>query len=172
MNQNVPTPVKASWRIVAAVAMVALAWPDMALAQRTSRSQFSSRTQPQTSTARQVPQTPRGLSRPGGPRRGDGPVVGPSGEGIEARGSFDEEGFVGRDAEDVRETFDRLSPRERRGAMFDMMLENLNEMRRAQERWQEQRRQPPPVRIRLQPAFRSPPRLPEVVAANVETRFG
>lgn len=156
------------WGVV--VLALAFGSPE-ASAQRTGTSQYqNARTTPSAATRR----TTQNARRPAG-RRGlgvdDDPRVGPSGEGDEARPSFDEDGFVGRDADDVRETFDSLAPRERRGAMFDMMLENLNEMRRAQQRWQEQRRRPPPVRVRLQPVFRVPPRPAAAVEAAVQTRF-
>ena len=102
-------------------------------------------------------------------RRDDTPQVGPSGEAGEVRGSFDPQGFVGRDAEEVRENFDRMSRGQQRGMMFDMMLENLNEMRRSRQRWQEQQYEAPPVRIRLRPVFVVVPRQPEIVESTVQT---
>lgn len=155
------------WSVVVALS---LASPE-APAQRVGTSQYQSTRATPATSGRRTPQQARNPVRRGGLNSDDEPRVGPSAEGIEARGSFDEEGFIGRDAEDVRETFDRLAPRERRGAMFDMMLENLNEMRRAQERWQEQRRRPPPVRVRLQPVFRVPRPTPAVVEAQLQRRL-
>ena len=56
-------------------------------------------------------------------------------------------GFVGSDAQDMRNSFGNMSDRQRRGAMFDMMVENLNEMRDS--RRQRGRRRPlDPVRLR------------------------
>jgi hypothetical protein len=69
---------------------------------------------------------------------------------------FRPDGFVGRDAADVRATNQSMQGREQRGGMFDMMIENLNEMRDARRRWREQRNAPPPVRVRLEPAFDAP----------------
>jgi hypothetical protein len=69
---------------------------------------------------------------------------------------FRPDGFVGRDAADVRATLDSMQGRESRGGMFDMMIENLNEMRDARRRWREQRNAPPRVRVRLEPAFDAP----------------
>ena len=102
-------------------------------------------------------------------RSDDTPQVGPSGEAGEVRGSFDPQGFVGRDADEVRENFDRMSRGQQRGMMFDMMLENLNEMRRSQRRWQEQQYEAPPVRIRLRPVFVVAPPQPETVELTVQT---
>jgi hypothetical protein len=71
---------------------------------------------------------------------------------------FEEGGFVGRDAEDVRGTFDNLSGRERRDMMMDMMIENYNEMRESRRRWRDQETPQGPVRVRLKPA-------PELISA-------
>jgi hypothetical protein len=84
---------------------------------------------------------------------------------------FRPDGFVGRDAEDVRSTFDSMQGRDRRGGMFDMMVENLNEMRDARRRWREQRNAPPPVRVRLEPAFDAPTPPVAGAALQVETRL-
>jgi hypothetical protein len=69
---------------------------------------------------------------------------------------FQEGGFVGRDAEDVRTSFESQSGGRGPGGMLDMMVENLNEMRDARRRWREQNSQPPAIRVRLQPAFDVP----------------
>lgn len=65
---------------------------------------------------------------------------------------FQEGGFVGRDAEDVRGSFESMSGRDRRGMMMDMMIENYNESRESRRRWRDQQTAAPPVRVRLQPA--------------------
>jgi hypothetical protein len=85
---------------------------------------------------------------------GDGPIS----QGLSQAGSerFQEGGFVGRDAEDVRAGFDSLSGGRGQGRMMDMMIENLNEMRESRRRWREQNAAPPPVRVRLVPAFDMP----------------
>ena len=64
-------------------------------------------------------------------------------------------GFVGSDAQDMRNSFGNMSDRQRRGAMFDMMVENLNDMRDS--RRQRGRRRPlDPVRVQLRPSFNYP----------------
>jgi hypothetical protein len=65
---------------------------------------------------------------------------------------FQQGGFVGRDAEDVRGSFERTSGRDRRSMMMDMMIENYNESRESRRRWRDQQNAVPPVRVRLQPA--------------------
>jgi hypothetical protein len=69
---------------------------------------------------------------------------------------FQQGGFVGRDADDVRGTFENMSGRDRRGMMFDFMVENMNEMRESRRRWREQNQTPSAVRVRLEPAFDLP----------------
>ncbi len=97
-----------------------------------------------------------------------GAGVGAGGQGMTAQGPmsaglaqtagerFQEGGFVGRDADDVRTSFDSMSGGRGPGGMMDMMVENLNEMRDARRRWREQNSQPPAIRVRLQPAFDVP----------------
>jgi hypothetical protein len=113
---------------------------------------------------------PSGFGQPGG--FGDvtasGAGVRGGGQGMTAQGPmsaglaqtagerFQEGGFVGRDAEDVRTSFDSQSGGRGPGGMMDMMIENLNEMRDARRRWREQNSQPPAIRVRLQPAFDVP----------------
>jgi hypothetical protein len=85
---------------------------------------------------------------------------------------FQAGGFVGRDAEDVRGTFDNMSGRNPgRGAMFDMMVENMNEMRESRRRWREQNAAQPAVRVRLVPAFDLAPPSPAQAAAAVQARL-
>ncbi|MDC0935508.1 BON domain-containing protein [Pirellulales bacterium] len=104
-----------------------------------------------------------------GATRDDTPEIGPRAAGVEARGDFDEQGFVGRDADEVRENFDRTSRRAQQGVMFDMMLENLTEMRRSRRRWQEQQYEAPPVRIRFRPLFAVAVSPPAAVESAVQT---
>ena len=80
-------------------------------------------------------------------------------------------GFVGRDAEDVRTGFESMSGGERRGMMMDMMIENLNEMRDSRRRWREQQNAPPPIRVRLQPAFDLPVASPVAAAIKLQTNL-
>jgi hypothetical protein len=83
---------------------------------------------------------------------------------------FQEGGFVGRDANDVRMGFESQSGRRGQGGMMDMMIENLNEMRDARRRWREQNSAPPPIRVRLQPAFDLPVVPPAQASAATEAR--
>lgn len=85
---------------------------------------------------------------------GQGPMA--AGLAQTAGERFQEGGFVGRDADDVRNSFDSLSGGRGPGQMMDMMIENLNEMRDARRRWRDQNSAPPPVRVRLEPAFDLP----------------
>jgi osmotically-inducible protein OsmY len=83
---------------------------------------------------------------------------------------FQQNGFVGRDAQDVQTSFDNQN-RRGPGQMMDQMIENLNEMREARRRWREQNSAPPPIRVRLQPAFDLPARPPAQAATEVQTRL-
>lgn len=115
-----------------------------------------------------------GLGAQGGALGQGGVGEGPLSAGLTqtAGERFQEEGFVGRDAEDVRNSFDSLSGGRGPGGMMDMMIENLNEMRESRRRTREQNAAPPPVRVRLEPAF-DVPTVPAVHDKfNVETRLG
>lgn len=83
---------------------------------------------------------------------------------------FQQDGFVGRDAQDVREGFQNAG-RRGTGQTFDQMVENLNDMRDARRRWRAQNVPPPPVRVQLRPAFDVPPPLAQRAAANARTRL-
>lgn len=65
-------------------------------------------------------------------------------------------GFVGGDAQDMRSAFENMRGRERRQVMFDMMVENLNEMRDRRSERDARRRQPDLVRVQI----RAPSNLP------------
>jgi hypothetical protein len=84
---------------------------------------------------------------------------------------FQDGGFVGRDASDVRASFDSQSGRRGTSGMLDSMIENLNEMRDSRRRWRERNSAPPPVRVRLQPAFELPPVPPVRTAVGVQARL-
>ncbi len=114
---------------------------------------------------------PSGFGQPGGFGNGagaGGTGVGVAGQGVVGQGPisaglaqtagerFQEGGFVGRDANDVRTSFDSLSGGRGPGGMMDAMIENLNEMRESRRRWRERNAGPPAVRVRLQPAFDLP----------------
>jgi hypothetical protein len=78
------------------------------------------------------------------------PTVSPLGAGIQTGARAD--GFVGRDGNDMTQSFRGMSDRQRRGMMFDMIVENLNEMRNSRRRGS-RRPPPPPARVSIQPDF-------------------
>ncbi|WP_428304733.1 BON domain-containing protein [Lacipirellula sp.] len=92
---------------------------------------------------------------------------GPMSAGLSQSGSerFQEGGFVGRDAQDVRAGFQSQSGGRGPGGTLDTMIENLNEMRDSRRRWREQNAAPPAIRVQLKPAFDSPAMIP--LQANV-----
>jgi hypothetical protein len=69
---------------------------------------------------------------------------------------FQQGGFVGRDAEDVRTGFQSTGRQPGRGNALDQMIESLNDMRESRRRWREQRNTPPPVKVKLIPAIDVP----------------
>jgi len=94
-----------------------------------------------------------------------------SGIAEEDSGSFEaseDQGPVGRNAEDVREMLQELRGTERRQKRANMNVENLNRRRNARNRRQSQRNPPPPIHIQFQPSF-SLQRAPvELVADRLE----
>jgi len=80
-------------------------------------------------------------------------------------------GFVGSDAQDMRQSFENLSGRQRRRVMFDMMVENLNEMRDQRRRRRERRRSPDPVRVQLRPSFSYQPLNSQQVATQLQSNL-
>ena len=96
-------------------------------------------------------------------------AINPLGDGVQ--GGRREQGFVGRDAEDVRNTFRNLNPRQSRRAMFDLMIENLNDMRESRRRRQNRQAPPLPVRLPYRAAFDFPEMAPTAVADRLQTRF-
>lgn len=93
---------------------------------------------------------------------------GPMSAGLAQSGTerFQEGGFVGRDAQDVRAGFQsQAGGRGGMGGTLDSMIENLNDMRDSRRRWREQNSAPPAIRVQLKPAFDSP--APTPLAANV-----
>lgn len=85
---------------------------------------------------------------------GQGPMA--AGLANSAGERFQEGGFVGRDADDVRNGFESQNARRGPGGMLDAMVENLNEMRESRRRWQERNAAPPAIRVQLRPAFDVP----------------
>lgn len=104
-------------------------------------------------------------------RQGGDPFDSAGRDPFERRSGLDERGFVGRDAEDVRENFRRSRGRQRGTMMFDMMLENLNEMRRSDRRYQAEQQPPPPVRVRFRPIFQYARPAAAEVAATMQDRM-
>jgi hypothetical protein len=103
-----------------------------------------------------------GMAGQGG--TGTGPMAAGLAQGAADR--FQEGGFVGRDANDVRAGFESTSGGRGPGGMMDAMIENLNEMRDARRRWREQNAAPSPIRVRLVPAFDVPIAPAAAAAAN------
>ncbi len=64
-----------------------------------------------------------------------------------------QDGFVGSDAQQVRDMQRARNPRQGRRALFDFAIESLNEMRESRRERDAQRNQTPPVRVRLRPLF-------------------
>ncbi|MEM9353457.1 MAG: BON domain-containing protein [Planctomycetota bacterium] len=101
-------------------------------------------------------------ARNAGPQERAGPRAG------DTQNLAQQQGFVGRNANDVRQNFRNMGGRQRRDMMFDFVVENLNEMRDRRNRRRNRRNQPPPVRVRLNPSFEvapSPESLPATTAA-------
>lgn len=84
---------------------------------------------------------------------------------------FQQGGFVGRDAEDVRQGFESQGRRSS-GQMFNQTIENLNEMRDSRRRWREQNTAPPPVRVQLRPSFTVPPQVAARFTGETQLRLG
>jgi hypothetical protein len=100
---------------------------------------------------------------------GQGPMA--AGLAQSAGERFQEGGFVGRDADDVRNSFQSQNARRGTSGMLDTMIENLNEMRDSRRRWREQNAAPPAIRVQLQPAFDVPPAISAQTDARVYTRL-
>jgi hypothetical protein len=76
-------------------------------------------------------------------------------------------GFIGG-AQDTQNFFRAMNGQRQRTAMFDSMIENLNEMRET--RGNSGSEQTPPVRVQLRPAFETPLRTIVRMNADVQTR--
>jgi len=63
-----------------------------------------------------------------------------------------QDGFVGSDADQIRNNRD---PRQSRRAMFDFAIDSLNEMRESRRRERSRQKKQPPVRVQLRPLFTS-----------------
>jgi hypothetical protein len=100
---------------------------------------------------------------------GQGPMA--AGLANSAGERFQQGGFVGRDADDVRNSFQSQSGRQGPGGMLDMMVENLNEMRDSRRRWREQNAAPPAIRVQLKPAFDVPAVAPLQTNVKFQSRI-
>ncbi|MBA4105533.1 MAG: hypothetical protein C0485_07220 [Pirellula sp.] len=100
---------------------------------------------------------------------GQGPMA--AGLAQTAGERFQQGGFVGRDADDVRASFQSQSGGRGPGGMLDAMVENLNEMRDSRRRWREQNAAPPAIRVQLRPAFDVPPAMVAQTDMRVQARL-
>ncbi|QDT72657.1 BON domain-containing protein [Lacipirellula limnantheis] len=100
---------------------------------------------------------------------GQGPMA--AGLAQTAGERFQQGGFVGRDADDVRNSFESQNARRGTGGMLDAMVENLNEMRESRRRWREQNAAPPAIRVQLRPAFDVPAAMTAQTDVRVQARL-
>lgn len=97
-----------------------------------------------------------GIGRPG--QMGDSQFGAGQQPGMQGQGSnAGQDGFVGGDAQDMRNAFENMRGRDRRRVMFDLMVENLNDMRDRRAERDARRRQPDLVRVQLRPPANLPP---------------
>ncbi len=104
-----------------------------------------------------------------GPGRGQ--QFGPGQRPGFGQGNAGQGGFVGSDAQDMRQGFENMSGRQRRGMMFDMMVENLNEMRDQRRQRQQRRRRPDSIRVQLRPSFSYAPLESRHVAVTLQNHL-
>ena len=174
LARGFPTPVLTA--VFVGLIAATMASPELAWGQRRGPTRFQnegpSNISPNRTGASPNTSAPGSSAGPRGPSAGGvDPRVGPRGEGLEARSRFVEGGCVGRDAEDVRDTLRTMSRGEQRRAMFDVVIENLNEMREARRRAEAERYVPPAVRVRLQPIFTYVRPADADLQAVLQTRF-
>ncbi len=112
-----------------------------------------------------------GFGGAGGRPGGVGPQERAAPRAGDTQRSNQQQGFVGRNADDVRQNFRNMGGRQRRDMMFDFVVENLNEMRDSRNRRRNRRNQPPPVRVRLNPSFDVAPPVESLPAATVAPRL-
>ena len=146
--------------------MLLLVWPGEALAQRQGN---------QLDNTRQTGSQGGGAAQRLGGGQNRGGFGNRPGQGGQGQGRFgnpaQQQGFVGRDAEDVRSFFQNMSNRDRRTATFDLMIENLSDMRDSRRRRQARRRQQPSVRVQLRPTFDYPRLSPQTVSLGVQDQL-
>ena len=123
----------------------------------------------------------RGQSRAGG--QGGFGASGGFGSGSTGGGAFGgmgqggtnqlatgQNGFIGSNSDQVQDLFRNRRGAQGRTAMFDFMIENLNEMRDRGGRGGGDNRTPP-VRVKLRPAFETPLGTMQQVNSDVQTRL-
>ncbi|MEM8943951.1 MAG: BON domain-containing protein [Planctomycetota bacterium] len=103
----------------------------------------------------------------GGQQRGG--QFGGFGANQNQQGTRRQDGFVGSDANQIRDQ--RRNQRQRRGALFDLAVESLNEMRDARRERNARRNAPAPVRVRLRPLFSAKLANPADTTTNVQSRL-
>jgi hypothetical protein len=95
--------------------------------------------------------------------------TGPQATGTNQRGVGPQEGFLGGNGAQTQNFFRNMNGGQRRTAMFDFMIENLNDMRET--RGRNNRNNTPPVRVRLRPAFETPLSTMKQVSDDLQSRL-
>ncbi len=83
-----------------------------------------------------------------------------------------QDGFVGTDAQQIRNQQNNGNQRQRRRAMFDFAVESLNEMRESRRRYRANRNKKPPVRVQLRPLFAVQQPSASELTTRVRTQLG
>jgi hypothetical protein len=95
--------------------------------------------------------------------------TGPQPTGNNQAGVGQQGGFLGGDAAQTQNFFRAMNGGQRRTAMFDFMIENLNDMRES--RGRDRRDNAPPVRVKLRPAFDTPLGTMQQVSVDLQSRL-
>lgn len=95
--------------------------------------------------------------------------TGPQATGNNQAGVGPQGGFLGGDAAQTQNFFRNLNGGQRRTAVFDYMIENLNDMRES--RGRDGRDSAPPVRVKLRPAFDTPLGTMQQVSVDLQSRL-
>lgn len=96
--------------------------------------------------------------------------VGQQGVGNNQLGPAGQDAFIGNDAAQTQNFFRNLNGGQRRTAMFDFMIENLNDMRDRGGRGNG-RDNAPPVRVKLRPAFETPLGTMQQLSTDLQSRL-
>ncbi len=95
--------------------------------------------------------------------------TGPQATGINQPGVNPQGEFLGGDGAQTQNVFRAMNGGQRRTAMFDFMIENLNDMRES--RGRDSRGAAPPVRVKLRPAFDTPLSTMRQVSVDLQSRL-